>query len=342
MKLSIIVPVYNMAGDNKLNYCLDSLMNQKLPPEDFEVIAVDDASTDDSPRILKEYEARYPNFRAILNRVNKRQGGAKNDGLKVATGDFVGFVDSDDFIHPEMFSRMLKKASEEGADLVGCQYSITYEQGPKIGRVVEVHNKNMEGSLSGDALKAFMLCPGSMVVKIYDRSVIKENALSFPEHTFYEDNMAAPLWVSCFKKFALVDEPLYYYYQHEQSTVHTISLERLKNRMDMAVSMLEHMRKRPCYERVRYEVELNFIRIYCVNTLFSHMQSSKRTDFKLLCELRKGMRTLVPEYFRNPYYESTFSEEHRNLLQKAMRSPLFFALYYRMLTAYRRLRYDRK
>ena len=86
MKLSIIVPVYNMASDHKLEYCLDSLVNQTV--EDYEIIAVDDCSTDNSMEILKEYERRFPEkFRAVHSEVNRHQGGAKNIGLRMAKGE---------------------------------------------------------------------------------------------------------------------------------------------------------------------------------------------------------------------------------------------------------------
>ena len=92
MKLSIIVPVYNMASDGKLEYCLDSLIGQTV--EDYEIIAVDDCSTDHSFEILKRYEARFPEkFHAVHSKVNKHQGGAKNIGLRMAKGDWIGFID---------------------------------------------------------------------------------------------------------------------------------------------------------------------------------------------------------------------------------------------------------
>ena len=85
-KLSIIVPVYNMAAEGKLNYCLDSLVGQTIRGlYDYEILCVDDASTDASLEILLDYEKRYPELiHVIPNAVNLRQGGAKNEGLKVA------------------------------------------------------------------------------------------------------------------------------------------------------------------------------------------------------------------------------------------------------------------
>ena len=75
MKLSIVVPVYNMAAEGKLNYCMDSLIGQTIPKTDYEIIAVDDASTDNSLETLREYESKYPGFVKVVHyEVNKRQG----------------------------------------------------------------------------------------------------------------------------------------------------------------------------------------------------------------------------------------------------------------------------
>ena len=85
MKLSIVVPVYNMAGGNKLRFCLDSLVNQTIA--DYEIIEVDDASTDNSLAILQEYESNYPwKFKVIQSYENVKQGGARNKGIEAARG----------------------------------------------------------------------------------------------------------------------------------------------------------------------------------------------------------------------------------------------------------------
>ena len=136
MKLSIIVPVYNMASDGKLNYCLDSLAAQTI--SDYEVITVDDASTDKSFSILLEYEKKYPGkFKAVHSEVNKRQGGAKNIGLSLAKGEWIGFIDSDDWILPTMYEKLIGRAEETGADMVGCDYCLTDEHSMKIGKRVK-------------------------------------------------------------------------------------------------------------------------------------------------------------------------------------------------------------
>ena len=112
MKLSIIVPVYNMASDNKLNFCLDSLINQTI--KDFEIIAVDDASTDNSLEIVREYESKYPDlFKVITYEKNRHQGGARNEGMKIAKGEWIGFIDSDDWVSPDYYESLIKRGINE-------------------------------------------------------------------------------------------------------------------------------------------------------------------------------------------------------------------------------------
>ena len=140
-KLSIIVPVYNMAAEGKLDYCLKSLVAQTLDPKDFEIIAVDDCSTDNSYDILLDYSKKYPeNFIALKSEVNHHQGGAKNIGLAVAQGEWLGFIDADDWIVPDYYERLIKKAEETGADMVGCDYCFVDKHTFEVGKIVHSNN----------------------------------------------------------------------------------------------------------------------------------------------------------------------------------------------------------
>ena len=183
MKLSIIVPVYNMASDGKLNYCLDSLAAQTI--SDYEVITVDDASTDESFSILLEYEKKYPGkFKAVHSEVNKRQGGAKNIGLSLAKGEWIGFIDSDDWILPTMYEKLIGRAEETGADMVGCDYCLTDEHSMKIGKRVENGKAEQSGVLGNKQCRSLILDSGSLVVKVYSREIIMDSGIQYPEHNF--------------------------------------------------------------------------------------------------------------------------------------------------------------
>ena len=104
LDLSVIVPVYNMAKEGILDYCINSLVRQTL--ENMEIIAVDDASTDDSLKILRKFEEKYPGrVKVVASPENRRQGGARNLGLREAQGRYIGFMDADDWVVEDLYDR---------------------------------------------------------------------------------------------------------------------------------------------------------------------------------------------------------------------------------------------
>lgn len=129
--ISVIVPVYNVAAD--LPRCLDSILAQSHP--NVEIIAVDDGSTDESGTILDQYRAKHPEIRVI----HKENGGvtsARLRGVQEAFGEWIGFVDGDDEIEPEMYERLMANAKNSGADISHCGYQMVFED----GRVHYFHN----------------------------------------------------------------------------------------------------------------------------------------------------------------------------------------------------------
>lgn len=341
MKLSIIVPVYNMAAGGKLNFCLDSLVNQTI--EDYEIIAVDDCSTDNSHEVLCEYRDRYPGkVRVFQTPENLRQGGARNLGIREALGEWIGFMDADDFADPEMFEKMVNKADVTGADVVGCHCKIVYQYAFGPGECLVNNVPEQTGVLDDAKRKLLILNPGSMVIKIYKKCVIDKYGLAFPEKTFYEDNYAGLIWLSRFEHFELVDEPLYYYYQYEQSTVHTITMDKCRNRMDMAVRLIKDCQKLGIYDKYIEELESCFTKIYYANTLFSYVRTTRFPKMSLVRELRDGMRQYFSDFQHNKYYNNSYDEEEKKLIAMHMAHPLKYVIYYKLLRFYRRLRYGQK
>lgn len=337
MKLSIIVPVYNMAAEGKLNFCMDSLVSQTV--EDYEIIAVNDASTDNSLDILRGYESRYPGkIKVITYPVNKRQGGAKNEGLKAAAGEWIGFIDSDDWVTPDFYEKLLRKAEETGADMVGCDYNLVSEHTFTVGKIVQNNTPEQTGLLDGEKHKKLLMRPGSMVIKVYKASVIRENRLDFPEGIFYEDNCAGPVWSLYFKHFEKVEEPLYYYYQHDTSTVHFITEEKCRDRMRAAELFYEECKNRGFLERYRTEIEYRFTELYYVITLFSYMQGVKHPKLSFVKALRSGVTERFPGFEENAYYRQLTGQEEQRLIAMQGRSDLKFYLYYRLQLLTRRIR----
>lgn len=340
MELSIIVPFYNMAADGKLNYCMDSLVGQTISGKvSYEILAVDDCSTDTTYELLQEYEKQYPDkVRALRTPVNKKQGGARNLGIEHARGEWIGFMDGDDWAAPDMYEKLLQKARETGADVVGCDLHQTQEHSMEIGQIVNANTIDQTGVLNSEKYKKLMLNPCSMVIKIYQKKVIDKYHLRFPEQMFYEDNCAGPIWMLHFTHFEKVEEPLYYYYQDAVSTTHYISEAKCRDRMKAGELLVSQCRVHGFYEPYRKELEFAFAKLYYVNTLFTYMIGVTKTKIGFLEELKKGIMREFPDFQDNPYFWETYDREQKKLIRLHMRSSLLFLLYYKALTAYRKLR----
>ena len=340
MKLSIIVPVYNMTADGKLEYCLNSLLAQKMT--DYEIIAVDDKSTDNSLAMLRAYEKQFPEkIRVIASPENKRQGGAKNLGLEAAKGEWLGFIDSDDWVLPEMFPRLLEKAAQTGADVVGCDYLITDEIGKETGISERNNDPEQTGVLNEDKYCKLILKPGSMVIKIYKRALFEENHIRFPEKMFYEDNAIGVLPLLYAKHFERVEECMYFYYQHQTSTVHTINMSRLEDRVKASKIYIQECKTRGFYEKYKAEIDYKVFELGYRNTVFSYMQAMKKADMGYLARMKRFLKETVPDFETNAYYEKYMDEENKKLIRMHMKSPLLFMIYYRLLWFYRGIRYGK-
>ena len=337
MILSIIVPVFNMASEGKLEYCLESLVNQTI--DDYEIIAVDDCSTDNSLEILRQYEKKYSDkFKVIASPVNKKQGGAKNLGLEIAKGEWIGFIDSDDWITGDYYEKLLKKAEETGADMVGCDYHLTGEHSMKIGQIVPNNRPEQAGILTKEKYQSLILDGGSLVVKIYRRHIIFDYPNRFPEGIFYEDNAISNSWMLRAKHFEYIQEPMYYYYQHNASTVHTITKKRCEDRMEAARIMVQEAKQFGFLEEYKEEIESSFTTLFYVNTLFSYMMGVKKQEFSFIKAMGEEMKKTFPDFRSNKYYQTRVHAEERKLIDMHMKSTLYFVIYYKILWMYRNFR----
>lgn len=337
MKLSVIVPVYNMAAGDKLTWCLNSLVNQTI--SDYEIIAVDDCSTDNSLEILRDYEKKYSDkFHVIPSSVNRKQGGAKNLGLEKATGEWIGFIDSDDWVVPDFYEKLISRGEEAGADMVGCDYHLTCEHSMEIGQVVHNNKQSQAGILTKEKYGSLILDSGSLVVKIYRRHIIYDFPNRFPENIFYEDNAISNSWMLRAKHFVYLEEPLYYYYQHDTSTVHTITEKRCEDRMEAARIMVREAKEFGFLDEYYPEIESSFTTLFYVNTLFSYMAGVKKKEYGFIKAMGREMKETFPDFMENPYYQERVHQEERKLIKMQIKSTLYFMIYYKVLWLYRNFR----
>jgi glycosyltransferase involved in cell wall biosynthesis len=200
MKVSVIIPVYK--AEDYLRECVDSVLAQTM--SDLEIILVNDGSPDRSGEIMTEYEARYPDKIRTITLENGGQGRARNFGIDIARGDFLSFIDSDDYIEPETYALMLEAAEREQADIVICDMEKRYDD----GRREYVH-----AALQDDPLAA----AGSSSNKIFRRSLVGD--IRFPVGLWYEDFAFSAKLMMISRKTVFVEKPLYIYRCGQTSTM---------------------------------------------------------------------------------------------------------------------------
>ena len=222
--LSVIIPVYNV--EEYLEQCLDSVINQNL--RDIEIICVNDGSTDNSLNILEKFASKDKRVR-IISKKNGGQASARNLGIRVANGEYIAFVDSDDFIKEDMFSKLYDAAENNDLDLAMCKVSLYDNISGKIDNnawyyklgVFENFNKKIFNHI--DTYEFTCNISVTPYNKIYKSSLLKENDIQFPEGLIFEDEKFFYDVYLRAKKISVVDDFLYYYRVNRKGSTVDIS-----------------------------------------------------------------------------------------------------------------------
>lgn len=272
MKLSIIVPVYNV--EDYLNECVDSLLGQTL--QDLEIFLVDDGSTDRSGQIADEYAAAQPDRVRVIHLDNGGQGRARNAALPLAKGEYVGFVDSDDWIAPDMYEKLCRAADEAGSAIAACDWLERFPDGRE--RVLPARYQQHWLSASGSACN-----------KVFRRELIGDTR--FPENRiWYEDFYFSAMLLIKAQGAGYVQEPLYIYRQSPSSTMRNNNA--LKN-LDLLRVM--DMLERPMLERGLQEDFAYFIINHVLLDSINRVARQNSPDRKLVLEkLRAYAKEKIP------------------------------------------------
>ena len=201
MRFSIVVPVYNV--ELYLEQCLESLRTQDY--SDYEVICVNDGSTDSSRKILTAWETRMPQMR-VIDRANGGLSAARNTGLQAATGDYVVFVDSDDWVEPMMLARLAEESDGEDMICFACRKSDSGATDTLIPEQTDGWSYYNRHAL--EHRKVPFVCVWQ---RCYRRSFLIENNLCFREGILHEDNEFTPRACLKAKKVTVIPDVLYNY-----------------------------------------------------------------------------------------------------------------------------------
>ncbi len=204
VKISVVVPVFNM--ERYLKKCIDSICRQTF--EDIEIICVDDCSTDNSWNLLQELERSDPRIRIYRHSENLGLGGARNTAIKLARGDYLASVDSDDYIAENMLEKLFIAAKENDSCIVVCGFHRVAEDGSMLkSQKFKVNNLVNENN----SLDIFSTCNPAFWNKLWKRSLFIDNDIFFPNYVYYQDLATTPRILTKAKKISFVDDCLYYY-----------------------------------------------------------------------------------------------------------------------------------
>jgi len=227
IRLSVIIPVYKV--EDYIARCLDSMLRQDF--DAWEVIAVDDGSPDGSGKILDQYAARDPRVH-VLHKDNGGVSSARNAGLDLAKGEYVGFVDGDDLVLPDMYSRLLKEAEDGDFDLVQCDYHNYFPDGsvrPEHAPLREAQWTRNRDVVLADIRSEIM---NSVWTKIIRRECIGslrfDENLSIAEDALFVFNVCRNI-----HRAKRVSHPGYLYFQRDASVMHQPLTEKQFGRMEM-------------------------------------------------------------------------------------------------------------
>ena len=288
MKVSVIVPVYKV--EQYISKCLDSLVNQTL--EDMEIIVVNDGSPDNSEKIIKDYAKKYKNIK-YLKKENGGLSSARNFGLKHATGEYIGFVDSDDYVDKRMYQMMYEKAIEASADLVVCDLNYVYEdKEEKAYSNIETDTTDIKSIMNNIYPAAWN--------KLYKKELF-DNEVYFKEGVWYEDVEFIYRLLPYVNKIGVVHEHFYKYIQRENSIIRTID-KRLYNYIDNWNGILEFYKKRDLYISYEKELEYSYVRYLYATFIKQACKYDYENYLKAVDEAIKNVKNSFPKYRKNKYF----------------------------------------
>ena len=316
-KISVIVPVYNV--ENYLAKCLDSLMNQTL--EQIEIIVVNDGSTDDSDKIIQKYAQGFPDKIKAFNKENGGLSDARNFGIDRATGDYFGFVDSDDYVTETMFEEMLNLALKHEAEMVICNIQKVNEHGNVTQKLTQIPNMpekiDLESNFSVFSDLSYFACN-----KLFKKELFAEKR--FKKGVHFEDIQLIPqLLLEC-KTLAQTQK---FHYQYLERT-DSISKTHTEKGLDIlkAVEDVEVFFKKSQYSNKLKELK-DFQILEGVYSFLAYLAFVK--DEKVFYKMSHNLEVFIRECDINLKEILTYSRFSKNyLLSLPLKKKIFYLLFF--------------
>lgn len=292
MKISVIVPVYNVY--DYLGKCLDSLVNQT--DKNFEVIIVNDGSTDDSQKLIDKYISENDNMYSYI----KENGGlasARNYGLRKAKGDYILFLDSDDYYELNTIET-LKKEAKNGDDIIVFQMYID------DNNTITEQKMEMEEFILDENIPSsnrLLLYNPSACDKMFKKDLFTKNNFDFIEGTYYEDLGTIPLFAMYTDKIKFTKHYLYHYLKRENSTMNKIKYNSKIQDIFLIIDRVSTtLKKANLYDKYKKEIEYIYIHHLLRAASIRFLNYDK---YDMVDKIRKIIKENYPKFIKNKYFK---------------------------------------
>ncbi|MBQ9135756.1 MAG: glycosyltransferase [Lachnospiraceae bacterium] len=321
MLISVIVPVYNI--EKYIARCIESLINQTY--KDLEIILVDDGSTNSAGEICDEYAKKDARIK-VIHRINGGLSTARNTGIAAATGEYIAFVDGDDWVEDTMYEEMAELAKEQQADLVVCRYRCIYKNHQTDGSTGRVTVFEKPLSMLKQYLKedeAFLIQHAAWN-KLYHRNLLGDER--FPEGKWYEDVVFSAKILSRIRKGIYLDHALYNYVcEREDSIMNAGMTERIFT--DLIPAYLE---KETFLEELEDKEPVCIHRYYFYKRLLLFYRDVHKKENRALQKYKKYLVQLVKERrhtFQDVYKTDVAAKTEEIKTKLFVFSPLCFRMF---------------
>lgn len=321
--ISIIIPCYNVS--EYIDRCLASVAGQTLGMDALEIICVDDASTDGTLEKLKVWEEKYPETMILIPLAeNGRQGRARNIGLSYAAGEWIAFLDADDWMEPDYLKQLYEAAAPRRADMAVCGFIRDFsseitcrdERQTLTWRYVQI-----DSAAKRKTCIRFMSQSPNVWGKLIRKDFLLQNGIAFPERLAYEDNVFSSLLYAYVESYCQTDMPLYHYFVNRNSTILKMNESYHIDFLTVQCMKWKEWKARGFYEQYREELEFDFLHACYLDFLKIICLRFDPPSYSLFLLLKETVLSYLPDYMSNPYIDKGFTD-FQHLLLDAISRPI--------------------
>ena len=284
-EVSVIVPVYNV--EKYLERCLNSLVNQTL--ENIEIIIVNDGTKDNSEEIIKKFIDKYPQKIVYLKKENGGLSDARNYGIPYAKGEYIAFLDSDDYVEKDIYKEMYELAKKENSDMVECDFLWEYPDKTRedIGQVYNGKKEMLE--------KVRVVAWNKLIRK----SILEKTQIQFPKGLRYEDVEFTYKLIPYLNKVSFIKKPYIHYIQRENS-ISNVQNERTKEIFEVLDNVINYYKENNFYDEYKDELEYVYARYLLCSSLLRMVKiQDKETRKNMLKITWENLNTKFPNWKNN-------------------------------------------